>query len=346
MVNKWGEMSAQEALLARLQSFMPVPSKGQSLVNYLGSGYPLFGNAGGRWNGIREMGFPLLVTKDRILTECYVRTVCPEGREDVATAALTSEAWKIPDDLHIRVWTPQPKKKGENPVHALPKTIQDFKDAGIHPLEFMNTVKTAENSVRFSDMSIDVSHAFFEEWTAIMRSGEPYLCFLPERKSPRIVEGLRWFRSVIGISSGGDNRKITEDDLQARRGTNSAGDTTSGVSAAPDAVWLWKVQEWARAEKSTIQSGVLNTGGWVDLKSALEYRLADAAKQARKIDKAQGEMVLTVGTHLLDMVREGDPFRVLEAMDVMQEDADMSWWWSKMNVLDERVRQYGMNVTF
>jgi hypothetical protein len=315
-------------------------------VAYLGSGYPLFGDAGGRWNGIREMGFPFLITKGRILTECYVRTVCPEGRENVATAALTSGAWEIPDDLHIRVWTPQPKKKGEAPVHALPETIQGFKDAGIHALEFMNTVKTAENSVRFPDMSVDVSQAFFEEWTTTMRSGDPYLCFLPERKSPRIVEGLRWFQSVIGMSFNGDNRKITEDDLQARMGASAGGNTTSGASAAPEAVWLWKVQEWARAEKSILQSGVPNAGGWVDLKSTLEYRLTDAAKQARKIDKAQGEMVLTVGTHLLGMVREGDPFSVLAAMDVMQEDTDMSGWWSKMNALDERVRQHGMNVTF
>ncbi|CDQ10637.1 protein of unknown function [Acidithiobacillus ferrivorans] len=345
MVKEWGKSPAAAALLARLQMFLPTPSKGQALVDYLGIGYPLFGSAGGRWAGIREMGFPFLVTKDRMSTECYVRSICPEGRETVALEALASVAWRIPESLHIRVWTPQPKKKTDAPTHALPETVQSFQDDGVRAVEFMNAVKTADNSVRIPEMNVDVSRPFYEEWVSAMRSGEPYLCFLPERKPSRTVEGLRWFQSVFGLSFNGDNRKITEDDLQAKMG--SGGDSpASGALDLPEAVWLWKVQEWARADVSARQSGVLSAGGWGDLQSGLGFRLIDAVKWVKKTDKSRSELVMNVGTHLLEMVRGGRSADVLEAMAAMREDDDLSGWWSEMNALDERVRQNGLNVTF
>lgn len=357
MVKEWGKSSATDALLTRLQMFLPTPSKGRTLVDYLGIGYPMFGSAGGRWAGIREMGFPFLVTKDRISTECYVRSVCPEGRETVALEALAgcqhlagcnplaSGAWRIPEGLHIRVWTPQPKKKTDAPTHALPETVRSFQSDGIRAVEFMNAVKTTENSVRIPEMNVDVSRPFYEEWVSAMRSGEPYLCFLPERKPSRIVEGLRWFQSVFGLSFNGDNRKITEDDLQAKMG--SGGDlTASGALDITEAVWLWKVQEWARADASARRDGVLGAGGWGDLQSGLGFRLNDAVKRVKKTDKSQSELMMNVGTHLLEMMRDGRSLDVLEAMAAMREDEDLSGWWSEMNALDERVRQNGLNVTF
>ena len=343
MVKKdWGEGPAQEALLARLQSFMPVPPKGQTLVDYLGAGYPLFGNAGRRWSGIREMGFPFLVTRDRVFTECYVRAICPEGRETVAVEALTSGAWKIPSDLHVRVWTPQPKKKDESPENVLPETMKAFQDANIHALEFMNTVKSAENSVRIPDMNIDVSQPFFEEWMSVMRSGDPYLCFLPERKPSRTVEGLRWFQSVVGISFNGDNRKITEDALNLRMNA----DTQGGNSVAPEVVWLWNVREWALANVFARQSGVTETVAWSGLKISLGYRLKDAVAQMRKVDKEQSSIFSTMGAYLMDCVRADEAQTVLDEMDTLWENERLSEWLNQMCGLDERVREQGFDVAF
>ncbi|MHB1630850.1 MAG: hypothetical protein ACYCR3_08120 [Acidithiobacillus sp.] len=339
MVNEWGKGSAQEALLARLRSFMPVPPKDESLTKYLGAGYPLFGNAGQRWQGIREMGFPFLVTENRILTECYARAVCPEGRETVALEALASGAWKIPDDLHIRVWTPQPKKKGELPGHVLPETERAFRDAGVRALEFMNTVKTAENSVRVPDMKMDVSQPFFDEWTSVARSGKPYICFLPEKKPASIFEGLRWFQSVFGMSFNGDNRTMTEDDLQVR--LRSGGDADSS-----EAVWLWKVREWALADVAARRQGLVEADGWLDLTSTLEFRLNDVVKQARKTEKGRADLLMEVGSGLLSMVHDGKSSDVLETIDEMREDADCSEWWSQTQNLDRRIRGNGLNVTF
>lgn len=346
MVNTWEGMPAAEALLFRLKGFLPSPKKGQTLADYLGLGYPLFGSAGARWAGIREMGFPFLVTKDRILTECYVRSICPDGREKVALEALVTDAWKIPNGLHIRVWTPQPKKKTEVPTHALPETVRSFHDAGVRVLEFMNTVKTAENSVRLPEMSVDISRPFYDEWVTVMRTGEPYLCFLPERKPSRTVEGLRWFQSVFGISFNGDNQKITEDELQAKMGS---GEKSSAFCASglPDVVWLWKVQEWARADLSALQSGGgMQADSFGKLRSDLGFRLKDAVKWVKKTDKSRSELVMNVGTHLLEMMQDGQSSIVLEAISAMREDADLSAWWSEMHALDERIRQNGLNITF
>lgn len=354
MVNeRWGAGLEQEALLARLRFFLPAPATEGTLAGYFGVGYPLFGNAGRRWCGMREMGFPFLVTGDRIVTECYVRALCPEGRETAAVEAIVSGAWKIPEDLHVRVWTPQPKKKGESPRHVLPETAQAFRDAGIRAVEFMNAVKTAENSVRFPDMHADVSRPFFEEWASAMRSGEPYLCFRPERKPSSMVAGLRWFHSVLGISFNSDNRKITEDDLLARLGVGDGGSHlangfSGGVDVnAPEAVWLWKVREWAVAHDAARRSGIMEGGGgFFEMKAGLPYKLDSAARQMRKTDKARGALMLAVGEGLLGLMRDGKSSDVIEAIDDMREDADLSWWRERTDALDVMVRQNGLNVDF
>ncbi|MBN6743239.1 hypothetical protein JKG47_22790, partial [Acidithiobacillus sp. MC6.1] len=56
-----------------------------------------------------------------------------------------------------------------------------------------------------------------------------------------MVSGLRWFRSVIGVSFNGDNRTLSDGDM-------GSGDLGSSA-ASPDAVFLWGLQEWAMANR-------------------------------------------------------------------------------------------------
>lgn len=332
MVKKaWGDGDAVDALLARLQLFLPVPSKSRTLADYLGVGYPLFGNAGERWAGIREMGFPILVTKDRILTECYVRAICPEGRETVVLHALDSGSWKIPNDLQIRVWTPQPKKKSA-PAHALPETVLAFKDAGIGAVKFMDTVKTPENSFCIPEMKLNISRPFYEDWISVMRSGDPYICFLPERKPSRTVQGVRWFQSVFGLSFNGDNRKLTKEDIQPKVSGHSSDDALFSQQA----IWLWKVRECA-----VHQSGM--TGPLI---FGMKLQLDKAAKEKQKTDKEQAALMLSAGTYLWEKLSKGEASEVKEAIHYMKEDVDLSWWYDQMIALDEQVREQGLNVTF
>jgi hypothetical protein len=329
------ELSAQEYLLRRLRSFMPKPNR-EGLAGYFGVGYPLYSRLGKQWGGIKDMGFPILVTNDRILTECYVATVFPDGNETVVIDALRTGQWEIPDDLHIRVWTPQPKKKGELPTHAKPEHVQAFQEAGIQTLEFMNTVKTSENSVRIPDLKVPVSQVFFDEWMTATRSGEPYLCFLPEKKTDRMVAGLRWFVSELGISFNGGNRKFGEDMLQAR-----------GCTGSPEAIWLWRLCETARAGLAMKKSGVTDAIVSASLNlPSLRYGLQGAAKDVKQKGKAQGKWIETVGGNLTLLVENGEYSMALKAADAMRDDAEFAGWVSAMQEVGKQVDLNGSNVNF
>jgi hypothetical protein len=350
MVKNQEEMSPQDYLLARLQRLLLTQKNKTTLTDYLGTSYPLFGyrgqqkGGGTSWKGIKDMGFPFLVTKNRILTECYVQAICPDGLETVALDALVSGGREAPKDLHIRVWTPQPKKKGESPQHALAETVEAFQAAGITALEFMNIVKTAKNSKRFPEWhkKIDVSQMFFDEWMVAMRSGEPYICFLPESKSSLIPVGLRWFVSVLGISFEGGNRTITEADLQGRLGDGSEGNANS-----PEAIWLWKLREAAKAGLDMRKSGVSSTIASASLNlQPFRYELKDVVIAVKREDKGRGVLIETVGENLMQYLEDGKYSMVLQATEAMREDTELTEWLAASHTVDDQVRTNGFNVRF
>lgn len=339
MVNTWGSAPVTEALLGRLQAFLPRPKKGDALEDYLGVGYPLFLNKTGKdFGGLNQLTMPVLITKDRVLVEAYVRQLCPVGKETSSLAPFQSGDLCIPDDLHLRVWTAQPNPKSNPPDHAQPETVQAFQDAGFRHVEFMQTVKSPVNSVVYRPMKVNVSHLFYDDWAAAVRSGEPYICFLPRKKYANIIPGLCWFTSMFGISADGDNRKITEKEMQDS--------LQSGKDVPPEVVWLWRVQEWALAEVSTRQGGFLGANDWGNLHTALESQLKGAVQQIKLEEKPRSELVYIVGTHLLQMVRNRQPHDVLAAVSAMQEDTDLSWWCSAMQDMDVGMRKKGMDVHF
>lgn len=335
----WGTLPADEALRQRLAAFMPAvknPRKNR-LVDYLARTYPFLGVRGvGKWNGLNLFGFPLLITRDAVYTEAYFRAFSPDFNPTVLPETLGAGTWRMPDDWHIHLWTPQPQRKGELPIYRSDDTIAAFQQAGLKQFIFENAVLTKENRVHIPKAIGDFSMSkwLFAQIENAVLSDDPYLLIVPERKSSRMAATVQWARSIFGVAVDGAFHKLSLDDLQAQIAF------ADYEQDHPDAIWIWKLREWIKLARYNTDAPVFST---------LYYQLLNSQKAvvthiAETKDKKTSIIVKNMMKNYMKEMFENNYGEVESRMKEMADDKDLSFLLAAADAMP--INENGWNVFF